>query len=183
MNCTKCISIGYFHSDNNTYISLFGTNLKNKRDSFLPGSRSWTHANKELTQFLDECQKEERPKDALNQVQCQPVDNAFPDLVEYSCAKGSCPRCPKILPHPVLMRSNKLISFHSYEVVTTCTEHGVLSRESNGNCGQCDSKREGEMLGKLYKKRQLVLKRTKYKEFFNKYYLPSLLKYRWHCFH
>ena len=39
------------------------------------------------------------------------------------------------------------------------------------------------MLWKLYKKRQLVLKRTKYKEFFNEFYLPSLLKYCWHRFH
>ena len=28
-----------------------------------------------------------------------------------------------------------------------------------------------------------MLKRTTYKEFFNDYYLPALLKYRWHRFH
>ncbi len=36
--CTDCVSIGYCHQDNNSYISLFGTNLQQKRDSFLPGS-------------------------------------------------------------------------------------------------------------------------------------------------
>ena len=81
------------------------------------------------------------------------------------------------------VRLNKLISFHAYEIVTTCTEHGVLSAESNGRCKHCGNKREGELLGKLYKRRQLVLKRTRYKEFFNDFYLPCLLKYRWHRFH
>ena len=33
-----------------------------------------------------------------------------------------------------------------------CTEHGVLSAESNGRCQHCDSKRNGELVGKLYKK-------------------------------
>ena len=51
--------------------------------------------------------------------------------------------------HLVLMRFNKLILFHEYEVVTTCTEHGVLSADSNGRCEHFDSKREGELLGKL----------------------------------
>ena len=145
----------------------------------MPGSRSWTNANEKLTAFLDECERKERPKDALNFIQCQPVDNAFPDLIHYNCAKGICPRCPQMRPHSVLMRSNKSILFHTYEMVTTCSEHGVLGAGAN-NCEQCDSKREGEMIGKLYKKRQLVLKRTKYKEFFNQDYLPALLKYRWH---
>ena len=86
-------------------------------------------------------------------------------------------------PHPVLVRSNKLISFHAYEMVTTCTEHGVLSAESNGHWQQCDSKRDGELIGKLYKKRPLVVKRTKYKEFFNEFYLSALLKYCWQRFH
>ncbi|MCP4913590.1 MAG: hypothetical protein GY909_10760, partial [Oligoflexia bacterium] len=36
--CSDCVSVGYFHRDNNKYISLFGTELKKKRDSFLPGS-------------------------------------------------------------------------------------------------------------------------------------------------
>ena len=76
-------------------------------------------------------------------------------------------RCPQMLPHPVLMRCNKLISFHVYEMVTTCTEQGVLSAESNGRCHYCDSKRDGEVLGKVCEKRQLVLKRTKYKNFCN----------------
>ena len=70
-----------------------------------------------------------------------------------------------------------------YEMVTTCTEHGVLSVESNGHCQHCDSKKDGEVLGKLYKIRQLVLKRTKYKEFFNDFNLPALLKYRWYRFY
>ena len=126
---------------------------------------------------------EERAKDALNLLQCQPCDVAFPDLVHYNCAKGTCQQCPQMQPHPALIRSNKSISFHAYEMVTTCTEHGVLSTESNGRCQHCDSKRDGELVGKLYKKRQLVLKKTKYKEFFNDYYLPALLKYRWHRFH
>ena len=47
---------------------------------YLPGSQSWTHANEKLTDFLDERERQERPKDALNLVQCHPVDNAFPDL-------------------------------------------------------------------------------------------------------
>ena len=68
-------------------------------------------------------------------------------------------------------------------MVTTCTKHGVLSTESNGRCQHCDNKREGELVGKLYKKRQLVLKSTKYKGFLNDFYLPALLKYRWHRFH
>ena len=34
-DCTDCVSIGYFHSDNNTFISLFGSDLKKKRDSYL----------------------------------------------------------------------------------------------------------------------------------------------------
>ena len=181
--CTDCVSIGYFHSDNNSFVCLFANKLKKKRDCFLPGSRSWSNANAKLTEFLDEDERKERPKDALNLLQCQPVDNEFPDLVHYSCAKGTCPRCHKMRPHPVLMCSNTKISFHAYEVVTTCTEHGVLFREWNGRCQHCDSKRDGELVGKLYKKRQLVLKRTTYKDFFNDYYLPALLKYRWHRFH
>jgi len=143
--------------------------LKKKRDCFLPGSRSWSNGNEKLTEFLDEDERKERPKDALNLLQCQPVDNAFPDLVHYSCAKGICEHCPKMRPHPVLMRSNTKISFHAYEVVTTCTDHGVLSAEWNGRCQHCERKREGELVGKLYKKRQLVLKRTIYKDFFNDY--------------
>ena len=56
--CTDCVSVGYFHRDNNAYTTLFGTNLKKTRDSFLPGSRSWTHANEKLTAFLDECERQ-----------------------------------------------------------------------------------------------------------------------------
>ncbi len=36
--CFDCVSIGYFHSDNNTFICLFGNKLKKKRDAFLPGT-------------------------------------------------------------------------------------------------------------------------------------------------
>ena len=181
--CTDCVSVGYFHRDNNIYTKLFSSNLKQIRDRLLPGSRSWTQANEQLTAFLDEDVPKERPKDALNLLQCQPCDVSFPDLVHYSCAKGTCQCCPKMRPHSVLMRSSKTILFHTYEMVTTCTEHGVLSTESNGSCDHCDRKRDGELVGKLYKKRQLVLKKTKYKEFFNEFYLPALLKYRWHRFH
>ena len=63
--CTDCVSIGYLHSDNNIYTSTFGTELKNKRDSHLPGSRSWSNANEELTKFLDEYERKDRPKDAF----------------------------------------------------------------------------------------------------------------------
>ena len=111
--CTDCVSIGYFHSDNNTFVCLFANKLKKKRDCFLPGSRSWSNANKKLTAFLDEDERKERPKDALNLLQCHPVDNAFPDLIHYSCAKGICERCPKMRPYPVLMSSNTKISFHA----------------------------------------------------------------------
>ena len=58
--CTDCVSVGYFHRDNNTYTTFFGLNLKKTRDQFLPGSRSWTHANEKLTAFLDECERKER---------------------------------------------------------------------------------------------------------------------------
>ena len=82
------------------------------------------------------------------------------------------------------MRSNNEILFHAYKVVTTCTEHGMVSAESNGlNCQHCDSKSNSELLGKLYQKRQLFVKGTKYKEFFNNFYLPALLKYHWHRFY
>jgi len=100
------------------------------------------------TEFLDEDEQKERPKDALNLLQCQPVDNAFPDLIHYNCANGTCQCCPKMRPHSVLMRSNRKISFHIYEVVSTCMEHGVLSASSNGTCQRCDNKREGELIGK-----------------------------------
>ena len=152
-------------------------------------SKGWTKVNKDLKEkekfhsFKTIQMSKERPNDVLNLVQCQPCDNAFPDLVHYSCTKGTCQCCPKIHPHWVLMRLNKCIAFHAYEVVTTCSEHGVKSAKSNGHCQHYDCKREGEMIGKLYKKRQLVAKRTKYKEFFNKHYLPALLKYCWHRFH
>ena len=128
--CTDCVSIGYFHSDNNAFISSFGTELKKNRDSLLLGGRSWTRANEKLTEFLDKCNRKERPKDVFNLLQCQPCNNSFPDLVHYSWAKGTCQRCPQMRAHPVLMRSNKFILFHAYEIVTTCTEHGVLSTES-----------------------------------------------------
>ena len=36
-------------------------------------------------------------------------------------------------PHSVLMRLNTKILFHAYEMVTTCTEHGVLSAGSKMN--------------------------------------------------
>jgi len=147
--CTDCDSVGYFHHDNNTYTTFFGLDLKKTRDRFLPGSRSLMHTNKKLTAFLDECKRKERPKDALNLVQCQPCDAVFPDLVHYNCAKGTCQQCPQMRPHPALMRSNKSILFHVYQMVTTCTEHGVLSAESNGRCQHCDNKREGELLGKF----------------------------------
>ena len=150
--CTDCVSIGYYHRDNNKYTSLFETELKKTRDSFLPGSRSWTHANEKLTTFVDECERNDRPKDVLSLLQCQPVDTAFPDLVHYNCAKGTCEACPQIQPHSVLMNANKFISFHAYEVVSTCTEHGVLACGTNV-CVYCHSKRDGEVLGKLYKKR------------------------------
>ena len=55
--CSNCVSIGYFHADNNTYTTLFGTDLKKMRDRFLPGSQSWTQANEKLTAFLDECER------------------------------------------------------------------------------------------------------------------------------
>ena len=32
--CTDCVSIGYFHSDNNTFVCLFANKLKKKRDFF-----------------------------------------------------------------------------------------------------------------------------------------------------
>ena len=53
------MSVGYFHRDNNIYTKLFSTNLKQLRDRLLPGSRSWTQANEQLTAFLDvDVQKE-----------------------------------------------------------------------------------------------------------------------------
>ena len=59
-----------------------------------------------------------------------------------------------------------------------------VSADSDGCCEHCDSKREGELLGKLYKKIQLIIKRNKYKDdFFNNFYLASQLKYRWHRLH
>ena len=111
--CSDCVCVGYFHRDNNAFISLYGKNLQKKRDSYLPGSQSWTHTNQKLTEYLDEEKWKERPKDVLNLFQCQPVDNAFRDLIHYNCVKGTCQHCPKMCPHSVLMRSNKLILFHS----------------------------------------------------------------------
>ena len=113
---TDCVSIGHLHGDNNTFVRLYSTNLQKKRDSYLPGSRSWTHANEKLTEFLDEDERKEQAKDALNLLQCQPVDTVFPDLIHYNCAKGTCRRCPEMNPRSVLMCSNKKISFHAYKV-------------------------------------------------------------------
>ena len=82
--------------------------------------------NEKLTAFLDECKIKEQPKDALSLVQCQPCDNSFPDLIHYSCAKGTCQCCPKMRPHPVLMRSNTKILFHAH----TKLSQPVLNMES-----------------------------------------------------
>ena len=159
--CTDCVTVlGVYIGT--TITIFFGTDLKKTWYSFLPGSCSWSNANKKLTKFLDEDEQIERSKDVLNLLQCQPYNEAFPDLVHCCCAKGACKHCLKMRPHPVLMRSNQLILFHAYKVVTTCTEHGVLSAESYGCSPHCDSKREGERLGKQYQKRQLVLERIKY---------------------
>ena len=35
--CSDCVSVGYFHRDNNIYTKLFAIDLKNIRDRLLPG--------------------------------------------------------------------------------------------------------------------------------------------------
>ena len=110
---------------------------KKTRVSFLLTVDLWATQMKNLQSFL--MNTKERHKDLLNLLQCQPCDEALPDLVHYSSTKGTCERCPKMHPHPVLMRSKKFMLFHAYKIVMTCTEHGVLLAEWNGPCQHCEN--------------------------------------------
>mmetsp|Transcript_15599 Transcript_15599/g.32084 ORF Transcript_15599/g.32084 Transcript_15599/m.32084 type:complete len:103 (+) Transcript_15599:58-366(+) len=56
------VSIGYFHSDNNTFVCLLGNKLTKKRDYFFPGSRSWSNANEILLRFLMKMNKKRDQK-------------------------------------------------------------------------------------------------------------------------
>mmetsp|Transcript_21000 Transcript_21000/g.43184 ORF Transcript_21000/g.43184 Transcript_21000/m.43184 type:complete len:139 (-) Transcript_21000:138-554(-) len=116
---------------------LIGQQVDEEERLFFSWQSFLEQRKRNLTAFLDEDEQKERPKDVLNLVQCQPCDAAFLDLVYYNCAKGTCKRCPKMRPHPVLMRSNTKILFCAYEAVTTCTEHGVLFGEWNGHYQHC----------------------------------------------
>ena len=59
------------------------------RERIPPGIRSCANENEKLTEFLDDHKRNDPPKDALNHVQCQPVDTVFPYLVHYGWAKKS----------------------------------------------------------------------------------------------
>ena len=135
--------------------------------------------------YKNEIRIDPRPCDAVRRVQCQPLDNDdsdLEDLTHIDCAYGVCQLCPKFelpLTEQALTETDLLISFHTYQQVTSCGIHLAISSGVT-ECHACATRQIGEPIGRLTKKTQLVLMNVPFKIFFENYYLPSLMKYRMH---
>ena len=185
--CIDCLKIQYYQSDYNQYKKLLMNHMQHKRDLLQVGTAPWSLLNAELVRYKIEIRNDPRPKDAVRRVQCQPIDNEDPDLVNLThidCAYGVCKRCPKFelpIKEITLTQDDLLISFHTYEQVTSCGMHLALS-SGQTECPTCSTRQSGEPKGKLTKKTQLVLLNVPVPTFFENYYLPCLQKYRMHKF-
>ena len=185
--CLQCLKIQYLQNDYNQYKKLLLKSMENKRDLLCPGTRQWSQQNAKHVLYKNEIRIDPRPSDAVRRVQCQPIDNGDPDLKDLThidCAYGVCQLCPKFelpLTEQSLTETDLLISFHTYQQVTSCGIHLALS-SGETECHACATRQIGEPIGRLTKKTQLVLMNVPFKTFFENYYLPSLMKYRMHIY-
>ena len=150
--CIDCLKIQYYQSEYNQYKKLLMNHIQHKRDLLQVGTAPWSLLNAELVRYKIESRNDPRPKDAVRRVQCQPIDNEDPDLVNLiyiDCAYGVCKRCPKFelpIKETTLTQDDLLISFHTYEQVTSCGMHLALS-SGQTECPTCSTRQSGEPKG------------------------------------
>ena len=188
--CVDCLSIQYYQSAYNRYKKILMNKLVNEREEKSLGSTERLRCTEAVALYENQVQHHPKAKDALQCIECTPpcppdgVERDFSNLIHIDCAYGRCKNCPTYeqpLAEANLGSEDPLISFHTYSMVPTCSEHLALSVGST-ECPICSQRRKGEAKGTFVKRRQLVLKKVPFSLFFKDFYLKALIKYKKHRF-
>ena len=100
----------------------------------------------------------EKPKDALQCIQCPPL-NGF-SVPQIKCILKKCSICPKYRTIPYedsLTDLDPVIHFHTYKPVTRCNIHGPIPTNSN-TCLQCSNNTNISTKLTLSQRKLMILK-------------------------
>ena len=115
------------------------------------GSKRKAIANK-IKRYETEMNFKKTVREAVTKVHCKMLMNLdgpyFDGLYHISCAYTWCPNCPQYQLHPIekqLVRKDELlfVTFHTYENIYPCSEHGPLP-DNKRVCLYCGKKEDGE---------------------------------------
>jgi hypothetical protein len=123
-----------------------------------------------------------KPKFALSEVMCELV--APTGHPHWKCVTRKCEQCPT---YPIPLEENKpgendpTIRFHVYNLITSCTQHGVLELRAKV-CERCEEAiRVGTTKsGKVRTRKHLCLLVRPIGQFIKDYYLVALERYAYH---
>ena len=172
--CEICIMAKSHQSDLNAYrLYMLKRMQKSKVDTNTTGLYKYAvyRNNKHL---------HEKPKDALQCIQCPPLDGF--SVPQMKCILRKCSVCPKyrtITYKEGLTNLDPMIQFHTYEPVTRCSIHGPIPTNSNA-CLKCSNNTNISIKGSISQRKLMILKRTSLKKFMKEHYLPILEKYALH---
>ena len=142
--------------------------LKRAHDRARRGSSKRRSLANKVRTYENDINFKETVREAVSKVHCKMGDNldgpVFDGLYHINCAYGWCKACPKYLLHPIekdLIKKNKLpfISFHTYELIHQCSEHGPLPDKQRA-CEYCAGARTGERKGRVTTRNKIVSKST-----------------------
>lgn len=141
--CSNCTQMNNVHKSYNQFI-LREIKRKERKIEMLQGKRG--SAAKKLLEkeqsdlkrykdnvLIDDAPPLPKPKDALQNMMCDPPDNCFPSLHKFEFVNKQCDQCKKY-PQPELEKpfhENK-IRFHWYETLPLCSKHGMLPKFQQG---------------------------------------------------
>ena len=123
------------------------------------------------------------PRDAVRCITCDNV-NGF-KVPPMKCILRRCSACPKLKPdlsEQSLTERDPYICFHNFVMITKCSIHGQL-KDNIETCDICESNDDIKSRGRISQRKEMILMKKPFLDFYNNYYIPMLEKYAYHLPH
>ena len=172
-SCLTCLKMKMFQQSLNIYRKNLLQFLKRSHSRTTRGGSRRRAAANNISVYESQTDFSESVRSAVTRVHCEIAITTdapiFDGFFHIDCAYSSCKSCPKYELHNYekqLMMQDKVssISFHTYELIYQCSEHGTLS-DGQTECLYCADRIDGQRKGKILVRNKLVGKNIPFKFF------------------
>ena len=185
-SCLVCVKMKMYQESLNRYRRHILEQLKRSHDRSSRGLSKRRACGNRVRCYETQTNFKETVKESVSKVHCKlnpSLDGPiFDGLYEIKCAYSWCKNCPSYPLNTIeqqLIDEEKLpfISFHTYQLIHQCSEHGPLASNQK-TCLFCEQKHSTEKKAKVTTRNKIVSKSIPFVDFFKLYYLKHLKLYQ-----